>query len=219
MTANELEGYGILASDGEIGHITEFYFDDVTWKIKYVVADVRGWLSHHKILIDPKMLGYPKWARGIVPAFLTRKQIEHSLEADADRPVAAQKRGQEPVHYGWQVYLGAEALMGTENEAQFLPVKRTNSSGKPFDQHLRATGEISGYRIKFAGGESGEVEDFDLNFINWRIARLNVLTAKGEGISVPTDTIERISLEEETVYCRLHSSSMAHRQVSSHRRG
>ncbi|MCI0420874.1 MAG: PRC-barrel domain-containing protein [Acidobacteria bacterium] len=35
--ASELKGYSIAAVDGEIGHVEEFYFDDQSWVIRYLV--------------------------------------------------------------------------------------------------------------------------------------------------------------------------------------
>jgi hypothetical protein len=35
----ELYGAKLVASDGDIGHAKDFYFDDKTWVIRYLVAD------------------------------------------------------------------------------------------------------------------------------------------------------------------------------------
>ena len=43
--AKELSGYTLGASDGEIGKVREFYFDDRNWTVRYLVADTGGWLS------------------------------------------------------------------------------------------------------------------------------------------------------------------------------
>jgi hypothetical protein len=32
-------GRKLSAIDGEIGHVTDFYFDDKTWAVRYVVAE------------------------------------------------------------------------------------------------------------------------------------------------------------------------------------
>jgi hypothetical protein len=34
-----------MPSDGELGKIKEFYFDDYYWTIRYLVVDTGNWLS------------------------------------------------------------------------------------------------------------------------------------------------------------------------------
>ncbi|MES1194358.1 MAG: PRC-barrel domain-containing protein, partial [Opitutus sp.] len=49
----ELYGSKLAASDGEIGHVKDFYFDDHTWVVRYVVADTGTWLSGRLVLLSP----------------------------------------------------------------------------------------------------------------------------------------------------------------------
>ena len=41
----ELYGKKLGTSDGEIGHVRDFYFDDQKWAIRYVVADTGSCLE------------------------------------------------------------------------------------------------------------------------------------------------------------------------------
>jgi uncharacterized protein YrrD len=40
----ELEGYAIHATDGAIGRVRDFYFDDESWVVRYFVVDTGAWL-------------------------------------------------------------------------------------------------------------------------------------------------------------------------------
>jgi len=42
-SASEVTGYHILASDGEIGHVTDFLLEDADWSIRYLVVDRKNW--------------------------------------------------------------------------------------------------------------------------------------------------------------------------------
>ena len=44
-SVKELYGAKLGASDGEIGHVKDFYFDDQNWAVRYVVADTGSWLA------------------------------------------------------------------------------------------------------------------------------------------------------------------------------
>ena len=43
-----LKNFAIRATDGELGTVDEFYFDDETWGIRYLVVDTGGWLGGQK---------------------------------------------------------------------------------------------------------------------------------------------------------------------------
>jgi len=41
----QLYGDKLGASDGEIGQVKDFYFDDQNWTVRYLVADTGSWLA------------------------------------------------------------------------------------------------------------------------------------------------------------------------------
>jgi len=57
----QLEGLTIGATDGTIGKVKDFYFDDEAWVIRYMVADTSKWLGGRDVLISPYSLGQPDW--------------------------------------------------------------------------------------------------------------------------------------------------------------
>ena len=48
----QLSGDKLGALDGEIGHVKDFYFDDRSWAVRYVVADTGSWLTGRQVLIS-----------------------------------------------------------------------------------------------------------------------------------------------------------------------
>ncbi len=50
---NSLIGYAIEATDGRMGKVGEFYFDDQVWVIVYLVVRTGNWLYGRKVLISP----------------------------------------------------------------------------------------------------------------------------------------------------------------------
>jgi hypothetical protein len=40
-----LTGSSVIATDGEMGSIRNFLFDDQSWTIRYLVVDVGSWLT------------------------------------------------------------------------------------------------------------------------------------------------------------------------------
>ena len=51
-----LKGFTIKASDGGIGTIVDFLFDDTSWKVRWLVVDCGTWLTGRKVLIHPSAI-------------------------------------------------------------------------------------------------------------------------------------------------------------------
>ncbi|MGD8783362.1 MAG: PRC-barrel domain-containing protein [Thioalkalispiraceae bacterium] len=86
-STEEVNGYHIAASDGEIGHVEDFLIDDVTWAIRYLVVDTSNWLPGRKVLLSPDWLETIKWAEEKVYANLKVEAIKNSPEYDPSQPV------------------------------------------------------------------------------------------------------------------------------------
>jgi len=88
---NSLLNYRMEGTDGVIGEVEEFYFDDQTWGIRYLIVKTGGWLSGRKVLISPAALVKADWQNGLFPVNLTKKQITDSPDIDTDKPVSRQQ--------------------------------------------------------------------------------------------------------------------------------
>jgi len=50
---SRLKSFTIRARDGEIGTLEQFYFDDESWAIRYMVVNAGDWLGGRLVLISP----------------------------------------------------------------------------------------------------------------------------------------------------------------------
>ncbi len=50
------KGFSIEASDGRIGTVVDFLFDDASWKVRCLVIDCGTWLGGRKALIHPSAI-------------------------------------------------------------------------------------------------------------------------------------------------------------------
>jgi hypothetical protein len=41
----DLDGYMIGATDGNVGHVKDFYLDDIAWVVRYLVVETGDWLA------------------------------------------------------------------------------------------------------------------------------------------------------------------------------
>jgi hypothetical protein len=53
--ASSIDGYAITASDGRIGTVNDFLFEDSSWLVRWLVVDTGDWLSGRKVLLSPSV--------------------------------------------------------------------------------------------------------------------------------------------------------------------
>ena len=56
QVVSPLKGFAIEASDDRIGTVADFLFDDVFWKVRWLVIDCGTWLTGRKVLIHPSAI-------------------------------------------------------------------------------------------------------------------------------------------------------------------
>lgn len=61
QSAAAVHGCTVGATDGDIGSVSDLYFDDERWTIRYLVADTGDWLPGRPVLISPIALGRVAW--------------------------------------------------------------------------------------------------------------------------------------------------------------
>jgi hypothetical protein len=108
--AKDLKDYKLSVRDGDIGKAEEFYFDDRSWAVRYLIADTGGWLGGRQVLISPYALDPARKDDQVIPVDLAKKQIENSPSLDTDKPVSRQYEIQYYSFYGWPAYWGGLTL-------------------------------------------------------------------------------------------------------------
>jgi hypothetical protein len=88
--ASAVHGYAILASDGRIGTISDFLFDDASWSVRWLIVETGNWLSGRKVLLPPTVLGHPDPERQEFSVRLTKAQVKDSPDIDTKRSVSRQ---------------------------------------------------------------------------------------------------------------------------------
>jgi uncharacterized protein YrrD len=205
-----LIGFTIGATDDEIGKVTDFYFDDITWTIRYLVVETGNWLSNRKVLISPEALLHCDWENEIFPVNLTKGQIEKSPNIDTDQPVSRQQEMELYAHYPWTNYwasgMGTTGMMMPMSPVPLEEAVK-NSENSPDaeadgDPHLRSVKSVEGYTIHASDDNIGDVEDFLVDDSNWTIYYMIVDTGNwfpGKKVTISPDLIKEINWETSEV--------------------
>jgi PRC-barrel domain len=166
--ASAINGYAITASDGRIGTVSDFLFDDGTWLIRWLVVDTGNWASGRKVLLPPSVLGKLDAKEHDFSVTLTK----NSPDIDTDQPVSRQLETSVYDYYGWSPYWGAGFYMGGYGYmpgggiaspylgSRWRDDEIAAAQRRTDDVHLRSIAAITGYHIHATEGEIGHVEDF-----------------------------------------------------------
>jgi hypothetical protein len=225
----DMKGYAIGATDGLIGHVKDFYFDDEMWVIRYLIVETGEWLSHRQVLISPFCINQPNWSAKILPAVITRDQVMGSPSIDTDKPVSRQHEIAYLGYYGYPHYWGGGGLWGAGlypgsivpgseyggSSSEYLAARAQNArTGLEAeverhahdDPHLRSGNAISRYHVQATDGDIGHVQGLLIDERTWSIRYLIVNTSNwwlGHEVLIAPEWIEDMDWATSTVTVHL----------------
>jgi hypothetical protein len=220
-SAKDLFGTKIAATDGDIGSVNDFLFDDGTWTVRYMAADTAGWLRERLVLISPVALGQAEWEAKRFPVNLTRQQVEDSPPIESDMPVGRRHEVDLNLHYGWPQYWGgglitagslggftqaAEPPVGVMPRGEHEEIRRQKVATREDEDRehpeLRSVREVSGYAIAAEDGDIGHVDDVVIDDEDWSVRYVVVDTGdwlSGRKVLMAPGWIKEISWDDGSV--------------------
>jgi sporulation protein YlmC with PRC-barrel domain len=218
-----LEGFAVCASDGTIGHVTDFYIDDKTWAVRYLIVDTGSWLSSRKVLISPVAVDHPDWTGKVLPVSLTKEQVKNSPDIDTDKPVSRQHERQYLGYYGYPYYWAGDGLWGPgaypgmmlmglgeggsdsaygHAQAQDARAEDEGEESGYGDPRLRSCNALMKYHVEASDGGIGHVQGLLLDDDTWAIRYLVVDTSNwwlGHQVLIAPRWIQGINWLDATV--------------------
>jgi hypothetical protein len=220
----DMEGYTIGATDGGIGHVKDFYFDDEAWVIRYLVVETGAWLSSRRVLISPIAINQPNWSEKSFPAEITQEQVKNSPNIDTDKPVSRQHEMAYSGFYRYPYYWGGGGLwgngvypgmtrsgVGPGGMSESLAARPRKSSAEVEaeakrrqhdDPHLRSGNAIVKYDVHATDGDIGHVQGLLIDERSWAIRYLIVNTSNwwvGHEVLIAPQWIEGVSWNDRNV--------------------
>jgi hypothetical protein len=223
---DDLKDYTIEATNGRIGHAEDFYFDDETWAIRYLVVDTGNWLSGRKVLISPIAIGHPDRSEKMLPVSMTKQQVQNSPGIDTGKPITRQQEMLYLDYYGYPFYWGRDGLWAggaypsmmmagshgfvATPQADLRHTQRTATAAaaarqQDDDIHLRSCKEMTHYHIH-ADGEIGHVDGMLIDEETWAVRYLIVNTGNwwsGHQVLIAPHWIQRINRADFTLSVNL----------------
>jgi hypothetical protein len=214
-TTAQLKGFTICATDGDLGTVDDFYFDDETWTIRYLTVETGGWLGGRPVLISPISIIHADWQSKRLDVALTKKQVENSPNIDTHKPVSRQHEVAYLGYFGYPYYWGGPFAPGYYPMGATAPINAPMeglaTSGELADTHLRSTQGITGYYIEATDGEIGHVKGFVVDDETWSVRYMEVATQNwwpGKKVLVAPAWIQRASWAQSKVFVQLTRESI-----------
>lgn len=208
VSTRELRGYSIRATDGDAGSVRGLYFDDETWKVRYVVVRAGGLFLNRPVLIVPEFVERTDREARVLHVSITEEEVKNAPGVASDRPVADR---QEVAHFddhGAYPYWGSgweAAGAGPVYAGPYVP-DRTAAAGSPRkeegDPNLRSAREVESYGIGATDAGAGHVEDFLVDDEGWEIRYVVVDTRDwlpGKKVLISPRWTSAVSWSEEEV--------------------
>ncbi len=109
-SVKDLKGHAIKATDGDIGRVQDFYFDDEAWAIRYNVVDTSNWWGGNTVLLAPPWIQRVSWSDSKAFVDLTRESVKSAPRYESAAHVDRQQEAALYEHYGRRDYWTADAV-------------------------------------------------------------------------------------------------------------
>jgi hypothetical protein len=188
----EMIGASVLATDGEMGIIRNFLFDDRSWTVRYLVVQVGTWYKRRDVVLPIEAVERSDWTKGSFQVRWTKEQVRDSPDVDTEKPVSRQQEIAMEEYWGKMAYwvytqfdIGAPMPTGRK-----YPVRTKE------DPDLRGVVNLIDYQVWATDGEIGHLEGFILDEASWHLGYLDVKTGEwllGRSVLIPTRWIKSVS--------------------------
>jgi uncharacterized protein YrrD len=215
--ASGMKGYAIAGSDGHLGAVNDFLFDDTNWQVRWMVVDTGHWFPGRKVLLPIESLGRPEPVHRRFPVKLTMRQVKQSPDVNLDLPVSRQAETNVYDYYSWEpywsaIYFEAGAIVAPYAAPTVRSVEAGDSSAadtaeRRGDPHLRSVAAVTGYHVHASDGEIGHIEDFLIDDIGWVVRHIKVKTRNwwpGNEVLIPSSSVRTIDLEDRLVGLKIN---------------
>ena len=187
-----LKGSSVIAADGEIGTVSNFLFDGLSWRIHYLVVDVGTWFKRRDVVLAISAVEQPDREKRTIHVRLTKEQVRDSPNVDTEKPVSRQQEIALEEYWGKMAYWVHTVFDGGAQ----VPTGRKYPVHTEEDPHLRSAWDLLDYEVWATDGEIGRLEGLIMDEASWHLGYLDVKAGdwlQGRSVLIPTRWVKSIS--------------------------
>jgi len=194
-----LTGSSVIATDGEMGKVRNFLFDDLSWTIHYLVVDAGTWFKRQDVVLAISAVEQPDREKRTINVRLTREQVRDSPDVDTEKPVSRQQAIAMEEYWGKMAYWVSTHMEG----GALIPTGRKYPIHTIEDPHLRSAWDLLDYEVCATDGEIGRLEGLIMDEASWHLGYLDVKAGdwlRNRSVLIPTLWVNSVSWAD----CRIN---------------
>ncbi|MEO6901843.1 MAG: PRC-barrel domain-containing protein [Bacteroidia bacterium] len=197
-----LIGLKIHAIDGEIGKVTDFYFDNVTYTVRYLVVETGSFLFSREIMLSTQSLVPSDFEKEGFMTNLTIQQIENCPHADTKRRIADVEEEVRLLTY-----------YKLKNYRNIFDVAVETAVTEKHPASLHSVNEITEMEVSCTDANVGKVRDVLVDGKSWKINHLIVDAFKisGKEVLIPTSSLSELKPNNSFLLVNLSSEEIANK--------
>lgn len=215
-----LYGFSLMASEGIIGAVEDYYIDDHSWIVKFMVVHTGEWLTSRRVVISTQSVEDIDWELSRFQTQLTREQVQASPEIDTEQHMGPEHEEILVRHYHLHTHWPEAGMFGIPPLVPATPIFK-----EPPEKELQrrksrlvVAGEVMGCSVEATDGHLGTLEDFMIQ-AGWQIGEIVVKTGGsilGKKVWVPLTDIAMLDWEKNTIRVNFsHKITKKSRDLSS----
>jgi uncharacterized protein YrrD len=224
FSTQELKGYTIHATDGELGKVEQLFFDDQQWTIRNLVVKTGNWFNKKEVLISPiSVQSVLKQDRSLVVS-LTKEQVKNSPNIDTEQPVSRIMEMRYYDYYRWPYYWSGPQPWGLASyptgmlarpysipSPEYRPGIPASEMEALTKTHLRSSKAVVGYQVGAIDSHFGRVKDLLFEDESWTIRYLAIETShffSHRSVLISPAWVTSISWTDERINVELSRSQI-----------
>ena len=104
IDSQQFNHFKVLCSDGELGHIKDFYFDEDWFFLRYLIVDTSLFLMRHLVLVSPISFDYIDPDKEEIHLNLSKQELENSPPFGQQETVSMLYERAYHQHFAWPYY-------------------------------------------------------------------------------------------------------------------
>ena len=219
----DLFGFSVRATDGGIGKVEDFLFDEDEWSVRYLAVDSQPWITERQLLFSPRVFGL-LGDQDVFPLTLDRYRILNSPVIRRDQAINRQHEVELHNYYQWPLYwtpgdaggIGPGSLAALPLVDLAEQMAQNESPSLQEDPHLHSLKKFNGFTIQARDGSIGSVFDVLIEDETWNI--LYIIVDAGDWLTdrkvlISPNWVEHVAWKDAAVQIDLNRDTIRHSPV------
>ncbi|PYZ98764.1 hypothetical protein CR205_09385 [Alteribacter lacisalsi] len=203
-----LKPFTVFGEEGEIGSVSDLFFDEHTWTVRYIVMNAGNWLKGEQRFLSPASIQSYSVEEERLHANITKEQAKESPSPE-DEPMTRKFERQFSKFYGLNPYWMGAGLWGSGAVPRDLTREDPDSLDdlREEETSILSVKDLIGYELSTGDESFGKVKDVLIEEDSFKIRYFVVDTNRwlpgGKEVVVSTEWILDVNWSQSLVSVEL----------------